>query len=244
MSLINEALKRAQHQRKVAEAGYSPPVPGGSGQRITQRGKPMASQTLLLIVAGCVTLIVLTVVSTIYLQRDETKPPEDRTPQPSAISPVVVPTATDSAPTVALSIPPAAASPATAPALVAAPPSASATPPVITVPALAAPVVKPTEASVALAPPVVAALPKAPAKSTPSAAPGSTGPDQQVLVFLDNLRIMGVRFSGIDSKVLISDRVFRVNDIVERNLGLRLVEVQPDRLFFVDARGVAYIKNL
>ena len=69
-------------------------------------------------------------------------------------------------------------------------------------------------------------------------------PDQQVLVYLDNLRIMGVRFSGLESKVLIGDRVYRVNDVIERNFGLKLVEVQPDRLFFVDARGVTYAKNL
>jgi hypothetical protein len=82
------------------------------------------------------------------------------------------------------------------------------------------------------------------AKPAPSVATAPLVPDQQVLIFLDNLKILGVRFSGIDSKVLIGDRVFRVNDVIERNFGLRLVEVQPDRLFFVDAKGIAYTKNL
>jgi hypothetical protein len=49
---------------------------------------------------------------------------------------------------------------------------------------------------------------------------------------------------GDDSRVLINDRVYRVNEVVDRNLGIRLVKVEPGSLHFVDARGVAYVKYL
>lgn len=253
MSLINEALKRAQHQRKVEEAGYSPPVPGGSSHHITHRGKPMASHTLVLIVAGSVAIVVLTVVATVYLLRDDSTPAVDRAPAPAIVkSTEVAPTDTASTPAVVLSIPAPAVTPIkeTVPAPVVAAPI---TPPVKEAPS--APVTKPAATPVAVAPQPAAPAAKpapvtpdvvaqAPAANPPAAVVPSAPPDQQVLIFLDNLRIMGVRFAGIDSKVLISDRVYRVNDIIERNFGLRLVEVQPDRLFFVDAKGVAYTKNL
>lgn len=254
MSLINEALKRAQHQRKVDEAGFAPPLPGGSAHRIPHRGKPMASQTLLLIVAGSAVLVVLTVVATVYLLRDNSGQPADR-PSPGVPPAAVAGQASaDPTPTVVLAIPTPVAQPAIEPS-----PAA----PVAAVPVVAPPVEKPATSGVIPALPAVASTPPPAVATTPLPAPTSPGPvkptvvkaappaanvplapDQDVLIYLDTLKIVGVRFSGIDSKVLIGDRVFRVNDVIERNFGLRLVEVQPDRLYFVDARGVAYTKNL
>ena len=54
---------------------------------------------------------------------------------------------------------------------------------------------------------------------------------------------MGIRSSGGDSRVLMNDRVFRVNDIVDRNLGLRLTKVDPAMLVFTDSNGAIYTKN-
>jgi len=254
MSLINEALKRAQHQRKVDEAGFAPPMPGGSAHRITHRGKPMASQTLLLIVAGSAVLVVLTVVATVYLLRDNAVRPAAHPGPAGPPAAVADQSPTDSTPTVVLAIP----SPVTQPA---SEPSPAA--PVVSVPVVVPPVEKPTTSGTLPAAPADASTPPATVATTPRPAPTIPAPakpavvkanpqaanvpltpDQDVLIYLDNLKIGGVRFSGVDSKVLIGDRVFRVNDVIERNFGLRLVEVQPDRLFFVDARGVAYTKNL
>jgi hypothetical protein len=148
-----------------------------------------------------------------------------------------------------LSIPtPAAATATTQPvtAPVTAPVAAKPKPPA---PKPTAPVNQPVSPPIATATaPAVSVAPTAPVATAPvtpaPAAAASVPPDQQVLIYLDNLRVLGVRFAGLDSKVLIGDRVFRINDIIERNFGLRLVEVQPDRLFFVDAKGAAYTKNL
>ena len=40
-----------------------------------------------------------------------------------------------------------------------------------------------------------------------------------------------------------NERVYRVNDLVERNLGVRLVKAAADSLTFSDPRGVTYVKN-
>ena len=39
-----------------------------------------------------------------------------------------------------------------------------------------------------------------------------------------------------------NERVYRVNDIVDRALGVRLTKVAVDSLTFSDANGVSYIK--
>ena len=252
MSLINEALKRAQHLRKEESAGHATPPPGDPGHRVAHRGKPMASQTLMLIVAGSVAIVVITVVVTVYLLRDDkTSPALDRAAAPAVVKTPEAPpsVSTETTPAVVLSIPNQAAGTTSAQrgtAPVPVPVAAKPTPPA---PKPAAPVTQPATPPIAAAtvasPAPITTAPAATTPLTPApAAAAHVAPDQQVLIYLDNMRVLGVRFSGLDSKVLIGDRVFRINDIIERNFGLRLVEVQPDRLFFVDARGAAYTKNL
>jgi len=67
-------------------------------------------------------------------------------------------------------------------------------------------------------------------------------PDERVHAFIDAIRVTGIRSSGGDSRVLMNDRVYRVNDIVDRTLGLRLTKVEHDNLTFTDANGVNYVK--
>ena len=40
-----------------------------------------------------------------------------------------------------------------------------------------------------------------------------------------------------------NERVYRVNDIVERTLGVRLIKVAADSLTFSDPNGITYVKN-
>jgi len=68
-------------------------------------------------------------------------------------------------------------------------------------------------------------------------------PDPKILAYLDALQIAGIRVSDTGSKVLMNDRVFRENEIVDHLLGLRLKKVESDNLTFVDERGVIYTKN-
>lgn len=93
----------------------------------------------------------------------------------------------------------------------------------------------------------------APAPTAPSPEPFSPSvhlpapppvPDNQVQAFVDALKISGVRFSGSDSKVLINQRVYRIKDLVDRTLNLRLVKVTADTLVFQDGNGAMYTRNL
>jgi hypothetical protein len=79
------------------------------------------------------------------------------------------------------------------------------------------------------------------AKPAPPAVPP---PDRRILAFLDNLHVTGVRAAGDDSKVLMNDRVYRMNDMVERELGLRLTGVSTTVLTFADEKGKTYTKSL
>jgi hypothetical protein len=231
MSLINEALKKAQRQRTADAAGVAPPMPGESGGRIPRRGKPMASQAVLLAVLGGAVLIVLSVVATVYLLRDPAEPapvtvaapvPQPAPAQPAS-TPVVAAEPASPAPVVFV---PLAPKPDPAVEKIPEPPAAVVTPPEVVAPA---PVSRPPD-------------PVQPTLSAP--APAAGVPDNRIYEYLDRLHVLGVRSSGADSRVLMNDRVYRINDLVDRGLSLRLVEVQSGVLIFEDARGVRYTKNL
>ncbi|HRJ48263.1 MAG TPA: hypothetical protein PKY38_12950 [Opitutaceae bacterium] len=226
MSLINDALKKAQRQRTTDAAGVAPPMPGESGGRITRRGKPMASQAVLLLVAGGSVLIVLSVVATVYLLREPAPPAAPPVALAAPISPsTATPVVNDSpapAPVVFVPVLPKPESVVESPPE---PPAPVSTPPVRTEPA-----------------PVIIASSPPPALPAPS--PAAASPDERIHDYLDRLHVLGVRSSGADSRVLMNDRVYRLNDLVDRTLSLRLVDVQPGLLIFEDARGVRYTKNL
>jgi len=249
MSLINDALKRAQRQRASEEAGINPPLPGGSSGRVAKRGKPLSAQSLLLIVVGATVLIVLSVVATVYLVRDT--PPPTRPATAVAATPTA-PAAQSAPPTIDLGLK-RTTNVDPAPSLVVFVPSPakteSATPspvepaPLAPTPVSTGPVTTNQEppaaapATPVVAPTIATAAPKISSAATTSA------PDERVNLFLDKLHVTGIRSSGTDSKVLMNDRVYRVNDIVDRGLVLRLTHVQPGTLTFVDERGVVYTKN-
>jgi hypothetical protein len=238
MSLINEALKKAQRQRTESHAGAEPTVPGGDGARIAKRAQPRSARTLLLISAGALALVVTSVIVTILFVNgsDGAAPP-----------PAVGPASPSTSPAPAVPIEPAAA-PAP-PLIVAAEPVPPA--PITAAPAApAVPLAAAAEITAAVPPdPVpnaaIAAQPAedpSPAKASP-ATPPTQQRDERVYAFIETIRVTGIRSSGDDSRVLMNNRVYRVNDIVERNLGIRLIQVEVDSLTFADAHGQTYTKH-
>ena len=219
MSLINNALKKAQRQR--SEGAVSAPTPGGAGHRPSRRGKAMPAQILLLIVAGACVVVALSVAATVYFLRDSN--PTETVNSANAQSPVA-PAQTASktqstpAPTVTVST-----------TATEAPAQAEPEPIVL------------AQAAVESEPAPEVTVPQPP-EPEPLPVPIAR-PDVAVYTFIDQLQVMGVRFSGADSKVLMNDRVYRVNDLIDRTLGLRLTAVTQDRLTFVDANGASYTKN-
>lgn len=260
MSLINEALKKAQRQRNE-EIADAPPVPGGG--RIVKRGQARSANTILLLGAGAFVLVVLSVVATIFLVNRGSTPPAPSVA--SAPSPVRQDAAMENPMMAVPSITPPTIAPATssaektgvAPAPQ--PPAAtgtakSATPvapmrplaeakspaaePAQTLPVAPAPaaVSTATPRGDLAAPPVTPALATLPPVET-------VKPDEGIYRYVDALRITGVKAAGPDSRVLMNDRVYRLNDIVERTLGVRLIKVETNTLTFTDANGAVYVKN-
>ena len=229
MSLINDALKKAQRQRHDVQAATA--AGETAGEPIEKRGRPMSAQLLIVLAAGGVVLIVVSAVITVFfINRGAAAPipPIVAKPAPAAIANTPSPVIVAPAPT---ATPKASVKPALPPKENAAPASlARATPPPAAEPIPVA-AVPSAEASVQSAPPPAAAAPEPP------------GPDPHIQSFVDSLRVAGIRSSGSDSKVLMNDRVYRLNDTVEPGLGLKLVKVTPDAISFSDAHGVIYVKH-
>jgi hypothetical protein len=274
MSLINEALKKAQRLRNEEQAAAAETMLGGSGGRIAKRGQARSANTMVLIGAGAIVLVVLSVVVTVYLinrpspkpaapvattpatkspsetpaaKAPETLPPVvdlkiAPAPAPSAPAPATAASSTNSAPA------PASVANAPAPRTESAPaastgpgsnlnaPSTTAATGTGRAPAsTAAPLAFGTAASASTATPGVAE-PESTA-STPATPPRQ---DERIMAFIDTIRVTATR--AAEGRVLMNERVYRVNDIVERNLGLRLTKVAIDSLTFTDANGAVYVK--
>lgn len=202
MSLINDALKKAQKQR-TGENAPDVSVTSPEGEvigRIVKRDKPPAFSTLLIRIGlSASALLILLIGAYLGLQRlrQPTFQPAEPKPIPApAISPSPPPVVeTTQAPeTFSIPIPPSA-------------------PPVVTSP-----------------PPPPPPPPRA--KFSPKA-----------INFIDNLRIAGIRASATDSKVLMNDRVYRNGDIVEYELGLKLIEITANSLTFENESGARYTRN-
>ena len=271
MSLINEALKKAQRSRAGDASDVLPPMPGG-GPRVAKRAQPRTSQQLVLVAAGGISLVVLSVVATVFLinRAPDAKPvipaksvaPAQTVAPVAAVPLIVAPTAASNTPgqptAVQTTLAPVAApvpadkpidKPTRLPAVaepkppVASTPLRPATPQPDKVVAAQASPSAPTQQAVA--PSVVVAAP-ATSLAEQLATPTGTAVaklDERVSLFVDAIRVAGIRSSGNESRVLMNDRVFRVNDIVDRTFGLRLTKVEANSLTFTDAGGAVYIKN-
>ena len=70
-----------------------------------------------------------------------------------------------------------------------------------------------------------------------------TSANDAVLNYLERARVTGIRVSATDPKVLMNNRVYRLNEIVDRDLQLRVVHIAPRELRFEDPRGHVYRKT-
>jgi hypothetical protein len=215
MSLINDALKKAARQRAEEQADVAPPMPGGGRWRASGKQEPMRMQTLVLIAAAAVALIVVSAVITGMFVAGKPNPKPavaaNATPETPAAQPrakVVV-----QAPVIEVSIPRPNA-PAAATAL----PRPTPTPQPITQPAG----------------PVAASQPAVPAPQSHN---------ELIQGIVDRFHISGVRTAGAESKALVDGHVYKVNDLIDRSLGLRLVKVESDHITFMDAEGGTYTKS-
>ena len=223
MSLINDALKKAARQRAEEQADVVAPMPGGGNRHAQGSVGPMRTQTMVLIGAAALGLIVVSAVVTgvFVAGKSEQKtgtmaPVPTPTPSPQKVvvqSPVIAlpQVLQTSAPS---PTPVAATKPASAPVLHPLPAARQVPSPVISAPAAAA--------SVASAP---------------------ESHNDLIQGIIDRYRISGVRAAGPDSKALVDGHVYKVNDLIDKSLGLKLVKVESDHLTFVDAQGETYVRS-
>ena len=258
MSLINDALKKAQRDRDP----LAPTAALGVGSAGRSRHHTPVQHWLLVLGSGALVLVVLSVAFTLFWSTPDTPPRKaataapavrptspDPTPAPApAIVPVLPPArpATTETPTAAVATVPAPPSPT-----IAAPPQSS--PPTATPAGPEAPAAvstrpetdTPISPARAVSAPATLAPAPSPVSPTATAAPAtSPRPDEKVAAYIGTLRVAGVRALGEESRVLINERVYRVNEVIERTLNIRLVQVEPGSLHFVDGRGVTYVKHL
>lgn len=69
-------------------------------------------------------------------------------------------------------------------------------------------------------------------------------PSQAVIDWLGASKISGVRLAGSDSRVILNGDAFSVGDVVNFNLGLKVLIVQEARVLFEDSNGKRYMKRL
>lgn len=249
MSLINEALKKAQRQRSLDNAPLSSAPSGVAAAAVTTHVATATRRRSYAPVWFGLGLLVLGVGATFLIMRYGFGP-TDRAP--SAVS----------EPAVARSDLPAAA-PAVAPSVVApaapAPTPAAEAPaaPFVSLPTFIPPPPTPPASPEPSAPAVAVAVPVAvspppPAPLAPVAVPVPVAPvpapptaaerEAQIYTFLNSLRLAGVRGVDREARVLMNERVWRLNDVVSPELGLRLSAVRPNLLVFTDTQGKTYEK--
>jgi hypothetical protein len=260
MSLINDALKKAQKLQMEGQAppppnpGSAPSTPGVSGAynppASSGRNPSMPGQLFMLIAFGAGALIALSVLATVYLLRHPAAPSPTGAAAPVVAQAAVAPVASDNPalapvtntppPSLSQMAPPPAPAQNSAPAPAPALEKFTLTPPTIAPAVAAAPTTPPAPLALSL-PTVSQPALSLPAVSLPN--PSNEQSDSKILAYLDALQIAGIRVSDTGSKVLMNDRVFREGEIVDHLLGLRLKKVESDTLTFVDDHGVIYTKN-
>lgn len=222
MSIINEALKKAQRQRSTD----STPAPPSVTPLQPLRG-PLAKRAtsiefhgpVVRMAAGVLGVGVLLIAGVLYWQWKSFAPvPLLVAPPKRAAVATAKPEGSDQ--TTAATLAPASLS------------AAEGTPPAP--PVLVVPVPGP--------PPVEIAKEVRP-KAEPVIATSKPRSDPRILAYIDTLRVTGIRAAGSDSKVLMNDRVFRLNDVVDHALGLKLTGVTNHTLTFEDDQGAAYTRN-
>ncbi|MBA3849228.1 MAG: hypothetical protein C0502_04440 [Opitutus sp.] len=228
MSLINDALKKAQRQR-TGDPLSAAPMPGGSAGSGGNRGPAASSggsKQAALIGGGALLGLVIAGGAFLFFRGGDE--PSGAPARPES-APAATPAKSEPAP-VATAVKEPEKPPPSVP-----PPTAVRTEePKPTVAQISA--AMPTHAAPVLTVPIATApAPQPPAEPA--------RPSTRMVNTIEALRVAGIRAAGNDSKVLMNDRVYRIGDMVDYDQGLRLTAATPNSLTFVDATGATYTRN-
>ena len=228
MSLISQALRKAQHQRSPNRVTTAADHANAARHHHT----PNTSKPGLLIglVAGIALLIGLVAGLTIVVLRKEPAPAVQQASIPTTPAPIVSNAATAVTPT----IQPLATAPRPAPAQQ----LDQGSPNVLNDLRLA------REAAEAKAAADATVAKEAEAARQIAETKAAAKPSQDIIEWLAHARISGVRLSEKASKVILNNKAYSVGDTVNLRLGIKVLIIQEKRLLFIDANGKKYMKLL
>lgn len=239
MSLINQALRKAQHQRTPSRPATAADHANASQPNYSSNSNK--SGLLIGLVAGIALLIGLVAGLTIVVLRKDPAP----VVQQAATSPAPAEHAAPATPTKPATQPLAAPTPA--PAVTQ--PLEQDSPSVLNELRLARQAAEAKAAADAAAAQkaeaaAAAAKQAAEAKAAAAAAAAAAKPSQDIIQWLGKSKISGVRISEKGSKVILNNKAFTVGETVNVGLGLKVLIIQEKRVLFVDTNGKKYLKQL
>lgn len=221
MSLINDALKKAQHERSLQKtpanlAGLTP-VASGSDSRHTFF-KYLFGAVIVVALMVCVTILLVTILG---------KPKS--TPEFARTNDMEVRFAENEE-----------AQKAAAQERLAQPVVASNSANAETAEESATEVAPPPFEINALKTLIPAEEPVTPQEEPPAPKPSNKAFFEE---YIDGLVVSGVRLAGLDSKVIIDERVYRLLETINRDPKLIVTEITPQTIVFADEEGNTYVKS-
>jgi len=257
MSLINDALKKAQKMRHEESLAAAKSAAGDSQQTV---GRSRLSAGLIALISGGTALAVCAaVLAGLVLLRSNRNAAQANVTTPPASEAAVPPDTMSVAKPAPSPLTQAQTTPSAVQNLKAAATANTANPaaesaPLISLPSSVATKPAAPEAPVSTTPvqpqpaPAVTQEKPASAQQAPvfvfsQPEPDHSKPNPASQRFVDRVRVTGIRKTSSGAKVMINEKVYRINDIVDQTLGLRLVEAESDRLVFTDEYGHRYVRN-
>ena len=223
MSLINQALRKAQQQRTPSRPATA--ADHASASPTNYRGNSNQSGLLIGLVAGIALLIGLVAGLTIVVLRIDPAP----VTQQAATLPAPVKQIAPATPVIQPLAPP---TPAPTQPLEQGSPSVLNDLRLARVAAEAKAAADATSARQVEAAKQLAAT-KAAAK-----------PSQDIIQWLGKSKISGVRLSTSGNKVILNNKAYSVGETVNLGLGLKVLIIQEKRILFIDPNGKKYLKQV
>jgi pyruvate/2-oxoglutarate dehydrogenase complex dihydrolipoamide acyltransferase (E2) component len=237
MSLINQALRKAQRDRTPERMPTSDSKPGGLAGTASP-GAPSASGFSPGLIVGLALMVAILIglvvgLSIAIFKGDSNAPPAAQTNG--------TPTLETSTPTQLKPATPATGEPV-APQIIQ--PARSQTNAGSTTPNVVEELRRAREAAEAKAQAEAQAAAKAAAEAEAAQTAAEAEPNQAVIEWLGTSTISGVRLAGEASRVILNGEAFSVGEMVNFSLGLKVIVIQENRVLFEDSEGTKYMKHL
>lgn len=223
MSLINQALRKAQQQRTPSRPATA--ADHASASPTNYRGNSNQSGLLIGLVAGIALLIGLVAGLTIVVLRKDPAP----VTQQAATLPAPVKQIAPATPVIQPLAPPTPAPTQ---------PLEQGSPSVLNDLRLARMAAEAKAAADATSAKQVEA-----AKQL-AATKAAAKPSQEIIQWLGKSKISGVRLSTSGNKVILNNKAYSVGETVNLGLGLKVLIIQEKRILFIDPNGKKYLKQV